>query len=160
MRDTTVNRCCSQNVCRSKLNLRIIFLCEFAAMDSNMSESIEDPQSTVDSGKMLKKMFSVEAPGIVENVDNFIKCCGGLKNIESTFKNSKQRLKFKFRPEDSNSIPLFSERKPTTDLAVKVRRKKKPDGSYDYKFETYGLIETVFHFDDTLCDMQLLPTSK
>lgn len=121
----------------------------------NCSNNVNDNQ-----GKLLKKLFAIDAPCCVGNIDNFIKCCGGMKNIESTFKNSRQRLKFKFRPDDANSTPMFSERKTTTDLAVKVRRKRKPDGSFDYQFETYGLVETVFHFDDTICDMQLLPTSE
>lgn len=108
----------------------------------------------------LKQMFCIEAPAKVENVDNFIKCCGGLRNIESTLFTSKERMQFKFRPEDPNSVPLFSGRKSSTDLVVKVRRKKKPDGTHDYKFETVGVIDTTFHFEDKICDLQLLPTSR
>ncbi|KAI2807345.1 hypothetical protein RDWZM_006046 [Blomia tropicalis] len=107
-----------------------------------------------------KQMFCIDAPANVENIDNFIKCCGGLQTIQNTFQTPKERIQFKFRPEDSNTIPLFSGRKTSTDLAVKVRRKKKTDGSFDYTFETYGIIDTTFHFEDKICDLQLLPTQN
>lgn len=108
----------------------------------------------------LRQMFCIDAPANVENVDNFIKCCGGMPTIETIFSKPKERMQFKFRPDDPNSVPLFSGRKASTDLAVKVRRKKKPDGTYSYNFATFGVIDTTFHFDDKICDLQLLPTSR
>lgn len=108
----------------------------------------------------LRQMFCIDAPANVDNVDNFIKCCGGMPTIETIFSKPKERMQFKFRPDDPNSVPLFSGRKASTDLAVKVRRKKKPDGTYSYNFATFGVIDTTFHFDDKICDLQLLPTSR
>lgn len=108
----------------------------------------------------LNQMFCIEAPAKVENLNNFVRCCGGIRSLESILFTPKSRLQFKFRPDDPNSVPLFSGRKSSTDLVVKVRRKKKPDGTHDYKFETVGVIDTTFHFEDKICDLQLLPTSR
>lgn len=108
----------------------------------------------------LNQMFCIEAPAKVENLNNFVRCCGGIRSLESILFTPKSRLQFKFRPDDPNSVPLFSGRKSSTDLVVKVRRKKKPDGTHDYKFETVGVIDTTFHFEDKICDLQLLPTSS
>lgn len=126
--------------------------------DQPMEEEVATTESV--SKAPVRQMFCIAAPANVENVENFLKCCGGLNHIQSTFNTPKERLQFKFRPEDPNAIPLFSGRKSSNDLAVKVRRKKKSDGTYDYKFETYGIIDTTFHFDDSICDLQMLPTPR
>lgn len=106
-------------------------------------------------------MFVVQAPGKVEDKRTFHRACGGRHTLYSTYVNSRDRLQFKFRPEDLNSIALLSERATCSDLCVKVTRTKKTDGSgFDYKFQTIGQINTYFHFNNTLCDMQLLPDEE
>lgn len=113
------------------------------------------------NNKNLQQMFVIDSPAKVINLQNFYKCCGGLNQIGQTFKNERERLRFRFRPDDPNSIPLFSDRKQSRDLVLKVRRKRQPDGTFsDYQFEPFGIINTTFHFENSICDMQLLPTSR
>ncbi|KAH9416980.1 General transcription factor 3C polypeptide 5 [Dermatophagoides pteronyssinus] len=113
------------------------------------------------NNKNLQQMFVIDSPAKVINLQNFYKCCGGLNQIGQTFKNERERLRFRFRPDDPNSIPLFSDRKQSRDLVLKVRRKRQPDGTFsDYQFEPFGIINTTFHFENSICDMQLLPTSS
>ncbi|OTF69395.1 general transcription factor 3C polypeptide 5-like protein, partial [Euroglyphus maynei] len=75
----------------------------------------------------LQQMFVIDSPARVVSLQNFYKCCGGLNQIGQTFKNERERLRFRFRPDDPNSIPLFSDRKQCKDLVLKVRRKRQPD---------------------------------
>lgn len=106
-------------------------------------------------------MFVVQAPGKVEDKRAFHRACGGRQVLYSTYVNPRDRLQFRFRPEDLNSIALLSERTACSDLCVKVTKTRKADGSgFDYKFQTIGTIDTCFHFKNTICDMQLLPDEE
>lgn len=125
-----------------------------------MNEDNDQNDSAINTPSGLKSMIAIDAPGVVKNVNNFFKCCGGIKQIEQIFGTENERLQFRFRPEDQTSIPLFSERKTTVDLAVKVKRKRQPDGTFgQYEFEPFGVIDTTFHFENTIGDVQVLPTS-
>ena len=105
----------------------------------------------------VKHHLAIIAPSVVENLDEFIKCCGGKASIQKYFKLPRERLRFKFRPKDLNTCPLYSNRRNATDLAVKIKKKRKMDGSYDYSIETIGVIDVLFDFDGLICDFQLLP---
>lgn len=128
-------------------------------MNENNDDNNENT-STINSQFGLKSMIAIDAPAVVKNINNFFKCCGGIKQIEQIFRSENERLQFRFRPEDQTSIPLFSERKTTVDLAVKVKRKRQPDGTFgEYQFEPIGIVDTTFHFDNTISDVQVLPAS-
>ncbi len=105
----------------------------------------------------------IEYPGMVKNVPAMLDTLGGLTNIARVYSESSRRLELRFRPDDIFCKPTCGER--TTEaaflLSVKRMKRKRPDGSYEYKLKTniLGYVDCTFKFSN-LCDFQYLPVER
>ncbi|PIK42469.1 hypothetical protein BSL78_20675 [Apostichopus japonicus] len=118
-----------------------------------------------------KNLTCVEYPGKVLNVDRALQTLGGKENISHTILQSGRRLALNFRPGDSFCKPLYGSKYSTTNMLLKVTRKKSPAGSSvkttdqttatnnstdEYSCEMIGTVDTTFKFEG-MSDFQYLP---
>jgi general transcription factor 3C polypeptide 5 (transcription factor C subunit 1) len=106
------------------------------------------------------KFLSVEYPGNVVNENNAIRTLGGIEEINRIHENDEKIMRLNFRPGHWSSHPLYGDRKPTSNLLLKVKvtlYKEKEVVS-----EIVGIIPHTFEFK-SLSDFQFLfpqPTTE
>lgn len=117
-----------------------------------------------------KKLTCIEYPGRVVNVERALETLGGNETLSHTILQSGQRLALRFRPRDDFCRPLYASKYSTTNMLLKVTRKKKnashsgesvqsksaDEPATEYACEMIGTVDNTFKFEG-MCDFQYLP---
>ncbi|KAL5012603.1 hypothetical protein ScPMuIL_011154 [Solemya velum] len=120
----------------------------------------ENPDRTIDVPYNKNGRFvNVEFPGVVQNVEKALQTLGGIDTISKTYSTATKRLPLTWRPDDQYAKPAFGDRTNTTNLLMKVQRKKSLDGTYKYRVEVVGVVDISYQFK-AMADFQFLPMQK
>ncbi|KAI9317592.1 RNA polymerase III transcription factor IIIC subunit-domain-containing protein [Dichotomocladium elegans] len=95
------------------------------------------------------KFLCIEYPGRVKNVDRALETLGGEEALVSALNNSTKAVELRFRPKDPFSHPITSIIKPTSNILLKVtRRRKKNDPEDNGTIETnvVGIVNRICRF--------------
>ncbi|CAJ0640031.1 3668_t:CDS:2 [Entrophospora sp. SA101] len=87
-----------------------------------------------------QQFFSVEYPGYVKNIDRVLKTLGGQKGLKKAI--NEDMMELWFRPDDPFSHPINGNVIPTSNLLLKVTRRKR---RY-VKCEVIGIISKTCRF--------------
>ncbi|CAJ0640028.1 3656_t:CDS:2 [Entrophospora sp. SA101] len=77
-----------------------------------------------------QQFFSVEYPGYVKNIDRVLKTLGGQKGLKKAI--NEDMMELWFRPDDPFSHPINGNVIPTSNLLLKVTRRKRRIADYQY----------------------------
>nr|CAG8633064.1 8404_t:CDS:2 [Entrophospora candida] len=97
-----------------------------------------------------QQFFSVEYPGYVKNIDRVLKTLGGQKGLKKAI--NEDMMELWFRPDDPFSHPINGNVIPTSNLLLKVTRRKR---RY-VKCEVIGIISKTCRFR-RIADYQYIP---
>ncbi|CAH1786889.1 unnamed protein product [Owenia fusiformis] len=105
-----------------------------------------------------KKYFCVEYPALVQNEAKAITSLRGIDIISKTYANPSKRLELYHRPQDLYCKPAVADRTSTTNLLLKVKRKKtkRPDGKDEIETKLEGIVDVTYKFRG-IADFQYLP---
>uniref|UniRef100_T1J199 General transcription factor 3C polypeptide 5 n=1 Tax=Strigamia maritima TaxID=126957 RepID=T1J199_STRMM len=106
-----------------------------------------------------RKFVAIEHPTIVGDANKLLNTLGGIDKISSTYANPSHRLELYFRPKDPYCKPVFGDRQNTTNLLLKVKRKKASDGKVELTSEILGVVGTTYKFQ-SMVDFQILPMER
>lgn len=98
------------------------------------------------------KLVGIEYPGYVENVQTMLQTLGGEEAITQTNNGNPTRLELSFRPGDPYCHPMCGDRFPTSNLLLRVRkkrRKRNTAGTEEVKYEQeiLGIVDTTFRYE-------------
>ncbi|XP_013788268.1 general transcription factor 3C polypeptide 5-like [Limulus polyphemus] len=114
-----------------------------------------------------KKLIGVEYPGIVKNVEKMLYSLGGEKSLSKVYSEPSRRLELRYRPNDIYCKCGHGDRFNTTNLLMKVVRKKvkravdenslsESSDCYTYRVDIIGIVDTTYRFKGMM-DFQYLP---
>ncbi|XP_074655257.1 general transcription factor 3C polypeptide 5-like isoform X2 [Tubulanus polymorphus] len=103
-----------------------------------------------------KRYMNIEYPGIVKNVDKVLETLGGETAVSKTYRSPSQRMELKWRPKDVYCNSCWAERNPSTNLLMKVKRKKKANGEYEYTAVICGTLNVTYRYQD----FQYMPMTR
>ncbi|CAI2172733.1 5960_t:CDS:10 [Funneliformis geosporum] len=118
-----------------------------------------------------RQIFVIEYPGYVKNVDKVLQTLGGEKGLKKAVNESLMELRF--RPDDPFCHPINGDVIPTSNLLLKVTRRKKKRQNKDMnrendeqasvkediKFDILGIISKTCRFRG-MSDYQCIPSIK
>lgn len=106
----------------------------------------------------LRLIYTVQHPCHVVNFDRAIETLGGRQRLIDTFSHSStSQLTCSFTPSNVYERPLRAERRQSTGLLIRVRRKKT---SKEFKsVDVIGVLDTSYSFE-SLADFQYLPMTR
>ncbi|PRP82724.1 general transcription factor 3C polypeptide 5-like [Planoprotostelium fungivorum] len=104
-----------------------------------------------------RSLTAIEYPGIVKNVDKAIETLGGTRQLSAILNQPEDLPRLHFRPSDPFCHPIFSDKKKTSNMLVKMSRKKAKDGGEpsEWKAEVIGVIRDTHRFRG-MADFQYL----
>ena len=70
------------------------------------------------------RLTLVEFPGNVKNIDKALDMIGSPSSVQKIVSDETKYLELRYRPEDPDCHPLFGDKYQTSDLVVKVTKKK------------------------------------
>lgn len=116
---------------------------------ASLSKSPENSNSRLEYDP--KRLIGVEYPGLVQNPSRMIETLGGEEAISKVFSRPTRRLPMTFRPEDPYSKIVCGDPQPSTNLLLRVRRRKKKSTSgessgegFEYKQEVLGVVDKTY----------------
>ncbi|KAJ3327941.1 tau 95 subunit of transcription factor TFIIIC [Blyttiomyces sp. JEL0837] len=135
-------------------------------MTTGSSEQPALPYTPAESHPLPNWGFHViEFPGTIENIENAFTALGGEESIARAFSEELGSLELRFRPNDPFSHPLIGEVISTSNLVLKVTRRKRkkptgPNGTFapqdqEMKTEVVGTVTKTCRFR-ALADYQYI----
>ncbi|XP_014666091.1 PREDICTED: general transcription factor 3C polypeptide 5-like [Priapulus caudatus] len=136
---------------------------------SDVGESVVLPDAINVPFNQTRKFVLVEYPAVVMNVDKMLTSLGGENAVSRANADPSRRLELRFRPQDIFCKPACGDRFNTTNLLMKVvrRRKKKSSGlgaerrepEVTLHAEILGVVDTTYRFQ-SMVDFQYLPMQR
>ncbi|XP_062185733.1 uncharacterized protein LOC133889253 isoform X2 [Phragmites australis] len=114
------------------------------------SPNSSPPLSTITDGAVsgtlpAAEAFAVHYPGYPSSPSRAARTLGGLPAIAKVrSSDAGARLELRFRPEDPNCHPAFGESRVSTDLVLRLSRRK---GSAAPRAEVVARVRTAYHFE-------------
>ena len=100
-----------------------------------------------------KKLVCIDYPGYVKNVSRVMETLGGEDNVSRTFANSSLRMEMTYRPNDPHSKVLCGDRSNTSNLLLRVKRRRRRNvgeaaepGEWKYEQEVLGIVDTTYRW--------------
>ncbi|KAJ3217872.1 tau 95 subunit of transcription factor TFIIIC [Dinochytrium kinnereticum] len=108
----------------------------------------------------------IEYPGLVEDYEEAVRTMGGSRSIEKAFAADVGRLELRYRYDDPFSHPIFGDVINTSNLLLKITRKRKkgrrsseghdPKDDFVVKTEIVGVVTKTCRFR-SIADFQIIP---
>ena len=97
------------------------------------------------------KLVGIEYPGYVEDVNKMLQTIGGEEAVTQTNDGNPTRLELCYRPEDPYCHPMCGDSFPTSNLLLRVKKKRKKGGTakkeeVKYEQEILGIVDTTFRY--------------
>lgn len=122
----------------------------------------EAPLAVVTQQVPAAQFAALEYPGYVRNVPRALQTLGGEQAVQAALMaGSGAYLKLNFRPQEPTSHPIFGDKHETSQLLVRISRKKVRRGASEQppKVEIVGRVTTSIRFGG-LADFAYLPVDN